>query len=282
MIKSMTGFGLSESFNKTSNISIEIRSVNHRFLELSIQSGNLDNEVEDFIKRAISKSIVRGKIEVKIKSNLSSKTKYIINKELFKNLEKTLKEVLKNKVELKFSDIKDVQGIFNTEKSHNINKKLLKDNFKIALKLFIDSRKKEGNKIENILLKKIKSIEIITRNIKSSEKKTLNNKINVYKNKIRVLIDNFDTSRLDQEVALLALKHDVSEELDRIFFHTKTIKDELLKKISSGKKIDFVLQELFRESNTLSVKLDDSKLKNLALDMKLLIEEMREQTQNVE
>ena len=282
MIKSMTGFGLSESFNKTSNISIEIRSVNHRFLELSIQSGNLDNEVEDFIKRAISKSIVRGKIEVKIKSNLSSKTKYIINKELFKNLEKTLKEVLKNKVELKFSDIKDVQGIFNTEKSHNINKKLLKDNFKIALKLFIDSRKKEGNKIENILLKKIKSIEIITRNIKSSEKKTLNSKINVYKNKIRVLIDNFDTSRLDQEVALLALKHDVSEELDRIFFHTKTIKEELLKKISSGKKIDFVLQELFRESNTLSVKLDDSKLKNLALDMKLLIEEMREQTQNVE
>lgn len=282
MIKSMTGFGLSESFNKTSNISIEIRSVNHRFLELSIQSGNLDNEVEDFIKRAISKSIIRGKIEVKIKSNLSSKTKYIINKELFKNLEKTLKEVLKNKVELKFSDIKDVQGIFNTEKSHNINKKLLKDNFKIALKLFIDSRKKEGNKIENILLKKIKSIEIITRNIKSSEKKTLNNKINVYKNKIRVLIDNFDTSRLDQEVALLALKHDVSEELDRIFFHTKTIKEELLKKISSGKKIDFVLQELFRESNTLSVKLDDSKLKNLALDMKLLIEEMREQTQNVE
>ena len=282
MIKSMTGFGLSESFNKTSNISIEIRSVNHRFLELSIQSGNLDNEVEDFIKRAISKSIVRGKIEVKIKSNLSSKTKYIINKELFKNLEKTLKEVLKNKVELKFSDIKDVQGIFNTEKSHNINKKLLKDNFKIALKLFIDSRKKEGNKIENILLKKIKSIEIITRNIKSSEKKTLNNKINVYKNKIRMLIDNFDTSRLDQEVALLALKHDVSEELDRIFFHTKTIKEELLKKISSGKKIDFVLQELFRESNTLSVKLDDSKLKNLALDMKLLIEEMREQTQNVE
>ena len=97
-----------------------------------------------------------------------------------------------------------------------------------------------------------------------------------------MLIDNFDKSRLDQEVVLLALKHDVSEELDRIFFHTKTIKEELLKKISSGKKIDFVLQELFRESNTLSVKLDDSKLKDLALDMKLLIEEMREQTQNVE
>ena len=70
--------------------------------------------------------------------------------------------------------------------------------------------------------------------------------------------------------------------LDRIFFHTKTINDELTKKTSSGKKIDFILQELFRESNTLSVKIDDSKLKNYALDMKLLVEEMREQTQNVE
>ena len=71
-------------------------------------------------------------------------------------------------------------------------------------------------------------------------------------------------------------------ELDRIFFHTKTIHEELTKKTSSGKKIDFILQELFRESNTLAVKIDDSKLKNYALDMKLLIEEMREQTQNVE
>ena len=91
-----------------------------------------------------------------------------------------------------------------------------------------------------------------------------------------------DRTRLDQEVAMLALKHDISEELDRIFFHTKTINEELRKKISSGKKIDFILQELFRESNTLTVKIDDSKLKNYALDMKLLIEEMREQTQNVE
>ena len=70
MIKSMTGFGLSESFNKASNVSIEIRSVNHRFLELSIQSVNLDSDLEDFIKGAIYKKIVRGKVEVKIKSKL--------------------------------------------------------------------------------------------------------------------------------------------------------------------------------------------------------------------
>ena len=69
---------------------------------------------------------------------------------------------------------------------------------------------------------------------------------------------------------------------ERIFFHTKTINEELKKRTSSGKKIDFILQELFRESNTLAVKIDDSRLKNAALDMKLLVEEMREQIQNVE
>ena len=81
---------------------------------------------------------------------------------------------------------------------------------------------------------------------------------------------------------MLALKYDVSEELDRISFHVNSLKDEINRKNSSGKKIDFVLQELFREANTLSVKLDDSNSKSSALDIKLLIEEMREQIQNVE
>ncbi len=282
MISSMTGFGLSESFDKTSNISIEIRGVNHRFLELSIKSNNLGNDLEDFIRGAISKNINRGKIEVKIKAKSSSKTKYDINKKLLRMLESSLKEALGNRVDLNFSDIKDVPGIFNIETSQSINKKLIKSNFNTALKEFINSRFKEGKKIENVLSKKTKGIEKIARSIQNMEKKTLNKRIKNYKNKIKNLIEDFDETRLDQEVAMLALKHDISEELDRIFFHTKTINEELTKKISSGKKIDFILQELFRESNTLTVKIDDSKLKNYALDMKLLIEEMREQPQNVE
>ena len=109
----MTGFGLSESFDKTSNISIEIRGVNHRFLELSIKSNNLGNDLEDFIREAISKNINRGKIEVKIKAKSSSKTKYDINKKLLRMLESSLKEALGNRVDLNFSDTKDVSGIFN-------------------------------------------------------------------------------------------------------------------------------------------------------------------------
>ena len=103
-----------------------------------------------------------------------------------------------------------------------------------------------------------------------------------FKLKIANLIKDVDETRVNQELALLALKHDVSEELDRIIFHTKSMNQELKKQSCSGKKIDFILQELFREANTLSVKLDDPNSKNLALDAKLLVEEMREQIQNVE
>ena len=278
----MTGFGLSESFDKKCNISIEIRSVNHRFLELSIKSGNLGNDLDDFIREAISKKINRGKIEVKIKAKSSSKTKYEINKKLFRMLENALKEAFKNKVNLRFSDIKDIPGIFNTETSESINMRVIKNNFNNALKGFIDSRLKEGKKIENVLLKKIKAIEKISQSIQNKEKKSLNKRIKNYQNKIKKLTEDFDETRLDQEVAMLALKHDIAEELDRILFHIKTINEELRKKTSSGKKIDFILQELFRESNTLAVKIDDLKLKNFALDIKLLVEEMREQIQNVE
>ena len=133
-----------------------------------------------------------------------------------------------------------------------------------------------------MLNKKIKGIESLTAKILKANKSNLKFRIRLFKQKIKKLVEDFDDSKLSQEVALLALKFDVAEELDRIFFHLKSLKEEVNKINCKGKKIDFLLQELFREANTLSVKLDAPKTKNLALDMKLLVEEMREQIQNVE
>ena len=129
-------------------------------------------------------------------------------------LENALKEAFKNKVNLRFSDIKDIPGIFNTETSESINMRVIKNNFNNALKGFIDSRLKEGKKIENVLLKKIKAIEKISQSIQNKEKKSLNKRIKNYQNKIKKLTQDFDETRLDQEVAMLALKHDIAEELD--------------------------------------------------------------------
>ena len=281
MIKSMTGFGLSNLIEKDSEIYVEIKGVNHRFLEISIKSNETNNHLDQYIRNAISKQINRGKIDVKLKIKSSLKTEYSINGELIKKLEKSAKKIM-NLTELKFKDIKDVPGIVNIQVGQQTNINQVKKEFNKALKLFIDSRKKEGSKIRIVLNKKIKGIESLTAKILKASKSNLKSRIRLFKQKIKKLVEDFDDSKLSQEVTLLALKFDVAEELDRIFFHLKSLKEEVNKINCKGKKIDFLLQELFREANTLSVKLDAPKTKNLALDMKLLIEEMREQIQNVE
>ena len=281
MIKSMTGFGLSNLIEKDSKIYIEIKGVNHRFLEISIKSNETNNDLDQYMRNAISKQINRGKIDVRLNIKSSSKTEYFINGELIKKLEKSAKKIM-NLTELKFKDIKDIPGIVNIEVGQQTNINQVKKEFNKALKLFIDSRKKEGSKIRIVLNKKIEGIESLTAKILKANKSNLKFRIRLFKQKINKLVEDFDDSKLSQEVALLALKFDVAEELDRIFFHLKSLKEEINKINCKGKKIDFLLQELFREANTLSVKLDAPKTKNLALDMKLLVEEMREQIQNVE
>ena len=157
-----------------------------------------------------------------------------------------------------------------------------KKTFNKALNDFLDSRTDEGKKIKNSLKDKINKINIKQKQISNLCKKDLEKKIKRYKVRVNELTKNLDNQRLEQEITHLALKLDVSEEIDRIQFHLTSINKEIDAKKSSGKKIDFILQELFRESNTLTVKLDDSKTKNLALEIKVLVEEIREQTQNIE
>ena len=282
MISSMTGFGLSKSVKGNSEISIEIKGVNHRFLEISIKPNDLGNELEKFIRNAISKSIQRGKIEIRISLKTRPNIDYSIDDALLKKLIKTLRQNEELGDKINFNDVKDVPGIFNSEIAHQLNKNKIKSEFNIALKDFISSRNKEGIKIKNAFKKKISKSKALTKKILDANDKNLKRKIKLFKSKVAKLTKEFDSSRINQEITLLALKQDVSEELDRIFFHITSLEKEIVKRECSGKKIDFILQEFFREANTLAVKLDNPAQINLAIDIKLLIEEMREQTQNVE
>ena len=282
MIKSMTGYGLSNSIQGSSEVSVEIKGVNHRFLEISMKSNEISNDIDQYIRNIVGKNIIRGKVDIKIKFKSPSESKYFIDTKLLKNLKKTIKDNLGIEEHLRFSDIKDIPGILNIESKKRMNNTFLKREFNKALKDFTDSRNKEGMKIKKVIDKKIQGIDFLVSKILKQSKKDIHRRHRLYKEKVASLVSDLDEARLEQEIALLALKHDASEELDRISFHSKSLKDEISKKIGSGKKIDFVLQELFREANTLSVKLDDPISKNFALDMKLLAEEMREQIQNVE
>ena len=278
----MTGFGLSSFIDKKSEIYIEIKGVNHKFLEATIKPNDLNNELEEYIRKLVSKKIVRGRVDIRIKTKTVSSTNYSIDSKLLKKFKKSLEDGLKFKGDIHFRDIKDVPGIFKLDADKDVNNNLIKKVFNDAIKEFLASRNTEGKKIKEVLLKKLKQIKSANTKIKKQNITNLKKRSKLYKAKALDLMENLDEGRLEQEIAILALKHDVNEEIDRIFFHLESLQKELNKKLCSGKKIDFILQELFREANTLSVKLDDPNLKNNAIDMKLFIEEMREQTQNVE
>jgi uncharacterized protein (TIGR00255 family) len=279
----MTGFGHSRHINKETEIYCEIKSVNHRFLDISIKPNDISNELNLFIRDTISKKVKRGTIDIRLKLKFPSSNSYTINKESLRNLGKSIDDVkfLEFK-KLTFSDIKDVPGIIKTEQKIQINQNLIKKVFKDAFKSFLLNRAIEGEKINKLFLSKINKIKKYISKLESSNKKLLKIRSESLKKKIQNICETIDRDRLAQEVALLALKHDVAEEIERINFHSSSLYKELMSVSCSGKKIDFILQELFRETSTLSVKLDAPSYKQIALDMKLTVEEMREQAQNIE
>lgn len=283
MITSMTGFASSEFINGDINIYCEIKSINHRFLDVTIKSHDLPSDVDIFIRDTLSRKVKRGSVDVRFRITQPQKTSYKINKESLENLlDLVASHDGLGSQELSFRDIKDVPGIINTVHKSVVNKKNIKDTFKKAFSDFLVSKCEEGSKIHKVFITKIKKINNNNHSILVNSKSTIEKRNIKFRKKIKEQISNLDKDRLEQEVSLLLLKHDVAEEQERIAFHLSSLEKELKAKVSKGKKIDFILQELFRETSTLSVKLDDPREKSKALNMKLLVEEMREQAQNAE
>ena len=283
MIASMTGFGSSKFTQKDTEIYCDIKTVNHRFLDVSIKPNDVGNELDVFIREDVSKKIKRGSVDIRFILKFPASNTYTINKSSVKNLIDSLHATkLIDVSSIKLSDIKDIPGIIKSEQKTLINQNLLKKTYRLALNQLLENRGIEGQKIKKTFFSKIVKIQKNSRKLSESNIKLSRLRANALNKKITMLTSNLDHERLEQEVAILVLKHDVAEEIERIDFHTDSLKKELSINSCSGKKIDFILQELFRETSTLSVKLDRPSYKQIALDMKLLVEEMREQAQNIE
>ena len=283
MIKSMTGFASEEYSQESLSVTCDIKTINHRFLDVSIRSHELPNDVDVFIRELVSKKIKRGSIDIRFNIVQPKNTSYEFN---INSLDNLLAIINANKnfnsKDLSFGDVKDVPGIINTHNHSQISPAILKNVFKVALSKLITTKNNEGMKMQKIFESKIKKINKGNQLISKGSKTIIKRRNARLRSKINEHISNINEERLEQEISLLLLKHDVAEEQERISIHLNALNKELNLKNSRGKKIDFILQELFRETSTLSVKLDDPAHKSRALDMKLLVEEMREQAQNVE
>ena len=281
MINSMTGFGSAELNDGDINISCEIKSVNHKFLDLNLKGYELSPKLDKKVRNTFNKSIKRGSVDIKFKLTNAFTYDYQINIQSLNKFKKKLNENGFHN-DISISELKDIPGVLSSKAKSIVKEKMVFDVFKTALDNFLHDKQKEGMKINKIFTAKIKKLQNIHSSIIKLVKISSKTRKEKIKDKILNLVKDIELKRVDEEIAIMAMKYDVAEELERIKFHTGSILQTINKSGPNGKKIDFILQELFRESNTLLVKIDDSEIKSKALSMKVLIEEMREQTQNIE
>ena len=281
MINSMTGFGSAELNDGDVNISCEIKSVNHKFLDLNLKGYELSPKLDKKVRNTFNKSIKRGSVDIKFKLTNAFTYDYQINIQSLNKFKKKLNENGFHN-DISISELKDIPGVLSSKAKSIVKEKMVFDVFKTALDNFLHDKQKEGMKINKIFTAKIKKLQNLHSSIIKLVKISSKTRKEKIKDKILNLVKDIELKRVDEEIAIMAMKYDVAEELERIKFHTDSILQTINKSGPNGKKIDFILQELFRESNTLLVKIDDSEIKSKALSMKVLIEEMREQTQNIE
>ena len=279
-LESMTGFSCSKIFIDGNEISCEIRSVNSKFLDVQFKALDQSNIFEAFALNLAKKMFSRGNIEIKLSNFDRIAQKISINQTLLKSLRAELKgnQLLNQK--LNFSDIKDIPGIFVIDSKPNrvsIIKRLINN----AIHELKDARLLEGRALKRIILVKHKKLAKIRESI--SKMVPLLNKKRVQKLKKKFTkIHSFTNAEILSEASNHIIKHDISEELERISFHLNEVHKLLKKRHDHGKRLDILLQELLREMNTLSVKVDNIKIKKLAIDGRILIEELREQAQNIQ
>ena len=283
MFYSMTGYGNGTASTGDLEVLCEIKSVNNRFVEISFRGYSVPNEFEEYVKSQIKKKFLRGSFEVKINDNFQSEHAYDINQLSLKNLKDSLKSSKDfNSRDLRLSDLKDIPGLLIVKTFKKDISSLGKKALNLSIKNLLNSRAIEGAKIEKIVASKISFLIKAHLKLTRSAPVLLQHRIKSIKKKLLQKNINLREDDISNEISAIALKHDIAEELERISFHIESLQKLFKSKNAHGKKMDFILQELFREVNTLSVKIEKPDLKDLALTMKLKVEELREQAQNLE
>mgnify|MGYP004502469835 FL=1 len=291
MIRSMTGYGKSTLNKNDRNYIIEIKSVNHRYLDINIKIPRTISYLEEEIKKEISKTIKRGKVDVFITfENNSDKGRNIqINTEIAKlyinELRKLAKQenLLDNIEVTEISKLPDVLTIKNDSDDEEIKKEVLQTTQETVRKL-MDMKNAEGEKILQDLLQRIKNIEATTLEISKLSTGLIEEYVVKLESRIKELLDtkDIDKSRIAQEVVIYADKCSVEEEITRLKSHIEQFRKFVKSNEPVGKKLDFLIQEMNRETNTIGSKANNLEITNKVIELKTELENIREQIQNIE
>ena len=293
MVKSMTGYGrASKTVESGKTLTVELRSVNHRYFEFSCRLPRSMNLIEDKIKETVHKSVVRGKVEVFITADNSSGTsdEVVLNAGLAKMYMKAYNELsaeLGIENDIKVSDFARNGEIFSLSHAQMNADELfgeLEPVLKEAVSGFIAMREKEGKKLKEDNLSRCDTIEENVKAIELRSPETVKEYRQRLQDRINELLSDtsVDEQRLLTETAVFADRIAVDEETVRLRSHLSQVRSLLDSGEPVGRKLDFIVQELNREINTVGSKAQDIEIARIVVDVKSEIEKIREQVQNIE
>lgn len=292
MILSMTGYATASKELDSSSLTLELRAVNHRYLDIQLRMPDDLRGFEGSLREAIAASVQRGKVECRINQSLrSARSGVALNRDLLRQLDEWSREVqsvLPDARGLSVADVLHWNGVLEApDASADELRAALLELLQTVLREFSASRAREGEKLADFLLQRVSKIELLCAGviphvpaaIAAYEKKLTGRFIEALQN--TPMQDAWD-ERIRQEITLFAGKIDVDEELSRLASHLSEMRRVLGHGGAVGKRLDFLMQELNREANTLGSKSVDAEVSRSAMEMKILIEQMREQIQNLE
>jgi uncharacterized protein (TIGR00255 family) len=288
MIYSMTGYSVAERACGSGTLLVELRSVNHRYLELQLRLDDSLRIFESQLRAAISAKLARGKVECRV--SLIAKPDESARAELnvavltqLASLSETVQQHFPQSHPLSVSDILRWPGVLATEYiAPDALEPELSATLDQCLNELAASREREGAKLAAIMLDRVAQMEALVIKVKPLLPALLKAYQDKLAAKLGEVLQSADDARIHQELALYAQKIDVDEELERLTAHLQEVRRILTAGGTVGKRLDFLMQELNREANTLGSKSVSSETSQVSMEMKVLIEQIREQVQNVE
>lgn len=291
MIKSMTGYGKETKNEQERKYQIEIKSINHRYLDISVKMPRALSYLEEIIKQEISKKVKRGKIDVFItfENNSLEGREIKINTELATAYIKELKKLAETEgisSDIQVNDIAkypDVLNIQNAQDDEKIKIEIL-EVLDGATTNLVRMREIEGERLAKDILERLDKIKMQVKEISEFSTGLIGEYIVKLEERLKQLLkeQEIDKSRLAQEVVIYADKCSVEEEVTRLNSHISQFENLLNSNEAIGKKLDFIIQEMNRETNTIGSKANNLEITNRVIEIKTEIENIREQVQNIE
>jgi len=292
MIKSMTGFGRCEVTENNRKFTVEMKAVNHRYLDVNVKMPKKLNFFESSIRNELKNYISRGKVDLFITyEDLSENTTNVhYNKELAAEYLQYLRQIQQDfglEDDIRVSTLSKYPDVFTMEENEGDEEEIWKELKKAldgAAEMFVQSRITEGENLKNDLIAKLDGMLRLVDFIAERSPQIIAEYRQKLQDKVKEMLgDNtVDEARLVTEVTIFADKVCVDEEMVRLRSHVETTKAALLAGGSIGRKLDFIAQEMNREANTILSKSNDLEISNLGIELKTEIEKVREQIQNIE